>query len=41
MSVDGVEGKLVVALEAIKPNGRTRLIKRDAVKNPVCNTAKA
>ena len=30
MSVDGVEGESVVAFEAIKPNGRTRPIKRGA-----------
>ena len=30
MSEDGVGSGLVVALEAIKPIGRTRLIKRDA-----------
>ena len=41
MSDDGVGCGLVVALEAIKPLGRTRLIKRDAVKNPVCNTPNA
>ena len=41
MSEDGVGSGLVVAFEAIKPTGRTRLIKRDAVKNPVCNTPKA
>ena len=41
MSVDGVEGELVVAFEAIKPNDRTRPINRGAVKNPVCNTPKA
>ena len=35
------EAVLVVAFEGIKPIGRTRLIKRDAVKNPVCNTSKA
>ena len=33
--------QLVVALEAIKPNDRTRPIKRGAVKNRVCNTPKA
>ena len=41
MSEDGVGSGLVVALEDIKPIGRTRPIKRDAVKNPVCNTPKA
>ena len=41
MSEDGVGSGLEVALEAIKAIGRTRLIKRDAVKNPVCNTPKA
>ena len=41
MSEEGVGCGLVVALEAIEPTGRTRLIKRDAVKNPVCNTPKA
>ena len=35
MSEDGVEGGLVVALEAIKITDRTRLIKKGAVKNPV------
>ena len=37
---DGGRG-LVVALETIKPTGRTRLLERDAVKIPVCNTPKA
>ena len=41
MSEDGDGSGLVVAFEAIKPIGRIRLIKRDAVKNPVCNTPKA
>ena len=41
MSEDGVEGCLVVALETIKLTDRTRLIKKGAVKNPVCNTPKA
>ena len=41
MSEDGVGSGLVVALEAVKPLGRTRLIKSDAVKNLVCNTPKA
>ena len=41
MSDDGVEGGLVVALEAIKPNDKTRQIQRGAVKNLVCNTPKA
>ena len=41
MSEDGVEGGLMVAHEAINSTGRTRLIKRDAVKNLVCNTPKA
>ena len=41
MSEDGVGSGLVVAFEAIEPTGRTRLIKRDAVKNPVFNTPKA
>ena len=41
MSEDGVESGLMVALQAINSTGRTRLIKRGAVKNPVCNTPKA
>ena len=41
MSEDGVEGRLVDALEANGPTDRTRLIKMRAVKNPVCNTPKA
>ena len=41
MSEDRVGSGLVVAVETIKPIGRTLLIKRDAVKNPVCNTPKA
>ena len=41
MSEDGVGSGLVFALEAINSNGRTRLIERDAVKNPMCNTSKA
>ena len=41
MSEDGEGSRLVVALEATKPTGRTRLIRRDAVKNPLCNTPKA
>ena len=41
MSEDGVEGGSVVALDAIKSTDRTRLIRTDAVKNPVCNTPKA
>ena len=37
MSEDGVGSGLMVALEAINSTGRTRrLIKRDAVKNPLC-----
>ena len=40
-SEDGVGSGLVVPLEAIKPIGRTRLIKREAAKNPVCNIPKA
>ena len=41
MSEDGVESGLMVALQAVNSTGRTRLIKRGAVKNPVCNTPKA
>ena len=40
MSEDGVGSGVVVAFEAIKPIGRTRLIKRDAVNNPVCNAGR-
>ena len=41
MSEDGVESGLMVALQAINSTGRTRLINRGAVKDPVCNTPKA
>ena len=40
MLEDGVEGGLVVALEAITLTDRTRLVKNGAVKNPVCKTPK-
>ena len=41
MSEDGVEGGLVVTLDATKLTHRTRLIKGGAVQNPVCNTPMA
>ena len=41
MSEDGVEGGLVVTLDATKLTNRTRLIKGGAVQNPVCNTPMA
>ena len=41
MSRNGVEARLVIASEAIGQTDRTRLIIMRAVKNPVCNTAKA
>ena len=40
-SEDGVGSGLVVELEAINSIGGTRLIKRNAVKNAVCNTPKS
>ena len=41
ISGNGVEARLVGACEAFRPTDRTRLIKMEAVKNPVCNSPKA